>query len=173
MISPVHCIYIYIHYQMCQSNDYVYGLITGLFAWMSDCIASDLFHCTQGAFYCILLLRISLLGLLCFICHWYYRVDCVEFYAYAYSIQCIMGTVFKLTAMRHVKWSSMLQALHRNVTVSIETSIIVEQCWSTECSVKSKAPLISLLLAFCNDAGYWPFVIRHGMVKISMPLPVY
>ena len=39
MISPIH----YIHYRICQSLDYVYGLITNyLFAWISlDCFVVD------------------------------------------------------------------------------------------------------------------------------------
>ena len=34
MISPIHYIYIK-YYWICQSWDYVYGLVTGLFAWIS------------------------------------------------------------------------------------------------------------------------------------------
>ena len=38
MISP------YMHYIICLSKDYVYGLMTGLFAWISlDCFVVDLF----------------------------------------------------------------------------------------------------------------------------------
>ena len=37
IISPIHYIY-----KMCQSKDYVYGLMTGLFAWISlDCLFVD------------------------------------------------------------------------------------------------------------------------------------
>ena len=43
MILPIH--YIYIHYIICQSKDYVYGLMTGLFTWISlDCFVSDLLY---------------------------------------------------------------------------------------------------------------------------------
>ena len=42
MISPIHY---YIHYIICQSKDYVYGLMTGLFAWISlNCFVIDLFN---------------------------------------------------------------------------------------------------------------------------------
>ena len=34
MISPIHYLYI-IYYWICQFYDYVYGLMTGLFAWIS------------------------------------------------------------------------------------------------------------------------------------------
>ena len=43
MISPIHYIYI-IYYSNCQFWDYVYGLMTGLFAWIRlTAFVSDLF----------------------------------------------------------------------------------------------------------------------------------
>ena len=41
MISPIHYIIIHVHYIICQSSeDFVYVLMTGLFAWISHMFKS-------------------------------------------------------------------------------------------------------------------------------------